>query len=87
MSTPDPSAKPEPGAKPNRADPPVPIEALRADIAETRRRLGDTVEALAAKLNLPRRARKKVAQVSARAGRVIQRTASQTKAALIRLLR
>ncbi|MCI0686835.1 MAG: DUF3618 domain-containing protein [Sporichthyaceae bacterium] len=77
----------EPDAKPERVDPPVGIDELRTDIAETRRRLGDTVEALAAKVNLPRRLRNKAAKVSARAGRVVEGTASQTKAALIRLLR
>jgi len=54
MSGPDPD-RPEPGAD---AD----IDGIQADIEETRKELGETVEALTAKLDLTERAKQKAAE-------------------------
>jgi hypothetical protein len=54
MSGPDPD-RPEPGAD---AD----IDGIQADIEETRNELGETVEALTAKLDLKERAKQKAAE-------------------------
>lgn len=51
MSAPDPRAEPGPDAD---------IEDIEADIEQTRAELGDTVEALTAKMNVKERTREKV---------------------------
>ena len=54
------------------ATPPTDPDSLRADIAQTRAELGDTVEALAAKVDVKARAKDKATEV---------RTGVQAKAA------
>ena len=59
MPGPDPIRRPEPGADAG-------YDAIQADIEETRRELGDTVEALQAKLDVKERAKEKVADTRER---------------------
>ena len=69
------SATPTPGTQPP-ADP----DALRAEIAETRADLGDSVDALAAKANLRARAKAGVAERRARARQAAARTTISLRA-------
>jgi Protein of unknown function (DUF3618) len=54
-------------------------QELREDIERTRERLGETVEALAAKADVRRQAREAAARLSARAGEKVRETASSAR--------
>jgi Protein of unknown function (DUF3618) len=71
MSQPD-SARPEPG-------PDADIDEIQTDIAETRKELGETVEALSAKMDVKQRTKDKATETKER----VAEKATETKAAVV----
>ena len=71
MSQPD-SARPEPG-------PDAGIDEIQTDIAETRKELGETVEAISAKMDVKQRTKDKAAETKER----VAEKAADTKEAVV----
>ena len=71
MSQPDP-ARPEPG-------PEADIDEIQTDIAQTRKELGETVEALSAKMDVKQRTKDKAAETKA----AVAEKAADTKEAVL----
>ncbi|MGI5150146.1 DUF3618 domain-containing protein [Plantactinospora sp. CA-294935] len=59
-------------------------DLIRADIAQTRAELGDTVEHLAARADVKTRAKEKVAEVRGQAGQVKDRATDTAQVAVVR---
>ena len=76
--------QPADAARPLDLTKPADLAKLRADIQSTRAELGATIDALVEKLNLPRRAMNKAAELVASVRGVPARTVTRVKAAWAR---